>query len=76
MTSLEGLLAGLLDLPETEIDDATGRDTAPEWTSLAHVRVVTGVERAFGVVLTTREITEVTTVGRLRAVLREKGASV
>lgn len=76
MTTLEGLLAEVLDLTEAEIDDGTGRDTAAEWTSLAHVRVVTGVERVFGVVLTTREITEVTTVRRLRAVLREKGVSV
>jgi acyl carrier protein len=76
MISLEGLLAEVLDLPEDDIEDGTGRDTAAEWTSLAHIQVVTAVEGAFGIALTTREISEVTTVGRLREVLREKGVSV
>lgn len=73
MTTLEGVLAEVLDLPEDDIGEETGRDTTAEWTSLAHVQVVTAVEGAFGVTLTTREISEVTTVGRLRAVLRTKG---
>lgn len=76
MTSLEHVLAGVLDLPAEDIGEDTGRDTSAEWTSLAHVRVVTAVEDAYGVALTTREITDVTTVGRLRAVLAAKGVPV
>lgn len=71
--SLESLLADLLEVPRTEIHATTGRDTLAAWTSLAHIRIVNTVEDTYGVTLTTSEIVEATTVGRLAAILRAKG---
>ena len=72
-TPLEALLAELLDLPATEMGDDAGHDTVPEWTSLAHIQIVTAIEEAYNVTLSIQEILDATTIGRLRAVLRMKG---
>ena len=72
-TPLEALLAELLDVPVMQMGDNAGHDTVPEWTSLAHIQIVTAIEEAYDVTLSTQEILHATTIGRLRAVLRMKG---
>ena len=73
VASLEAVIAEVLDLPVTEMEDTAGHDTLPEWTSLAHIQAINAVEETYKVTLSTQEITEATTIGRLRAVLRTRG---
>jgi len=73
--SLESLVAEVLDLPVSEISDTAGHDTLPEWTSLANIQVINAVEEAYDVTLSTQELVEATSVGRLRAVLRTRGVN-
>jgi acyl carrier protein len=72
-TPVETLLAELLGVPEAAITDVTGRANLAEWTSLAHIQVVTAIEEEYRVTLSSREIAEAASVGQLRAVLLAKG---
>ena len=76
MTSLESLLSDVLDVATAEFADDAGRDTLPAWTSLRHIQIVNAVEETYALTLTTYEIQHMTTVGRLREILRAKGISV
>ena len=70
---LPTLLAKVLGVAVAE---DSGRDVLPEWTSLAHIRVVNAVEETYGVVLTTREIEQTSTVAALRALLLGRGVAL
>jgi acyl carrier protein len=73
MSELNALVAGILRLPVDTVDDDTGPATTLAWSSLRHVEIVAGVERAYGVRLSPREARACRSVRRLREVLAEKG---
>lgn len=74
MTDLTDLVAEVLRLPAAEVTEDTGPATTAAWSSLRHVEIVARVEKTYGIRLTAREARTCRTVGRLRAVLAEKGA--
>lgn len=51
-----------LDRPDVRVDMATTKDTLADWDSLAHVRIVVGVENEFGVQLDVEEIETIASV--------------
>jgi acyl carrier protein len=52
-----------LDQPQLRIDMDTAQDDIDSWDSLAHVRLVIGVERTFGIQL---EVDEIETIKSVR----------
>lgn len=52
--------------PEMEANDVDG------WDSLAHVRIMIGIEQAFGIRFATSEITALKNIGALAALVRSK----
>lgn len=46
---LKQLMADVFEVPSTSIGELTTQESLPEWTSLAHLRLVTEMESAFGV---------------------------
>jgi acyl carrier protein len=52
-----------LDQPDLEINMQTVQQDIGQWDSLAHVRLVVGVERAFGVQF---EVAEIENMGSVR----------
>ncbi|MEU9205631.1 acyl carrier protein [Streptomyces sp. NPDC048332] len=73
MSALDRIVAEVLGVEETQIDDATGAATTAEWSSLRHVQIVAAVGREFGVRLTPRQARSCRSVGDLRKLLVEKG---
>jgi acyl carrier protein len=71
----EKLVAEVLDVEPSSLDDATSPASLDRWDSLAHVELITTVEEAYDVVLTTSEMRDAKSLGDLRRILRSKGVA-
>lgn len=71
--SLVEVVAGVLKMPPEEVDDTSAPATVGQWTSLAHLQLVSAVEDAFQVSFTPREIRGITCVGDIRDHLVRRG---
>ena len=69
---LSGLVADTLGLSVDEITDSIGLGNGG-WTSLQHLRIVAAVEDTFAVTFTPRQIRQITSLGRLRELLQDRG---
>lgn len=57
------------------LSDSLSPETAPEWDSLVHMKIIMGCEEEFGVKFTIEETVEGTSVGKLKSVLAAKGVA-
>ncbi|HWM02385.1 MAG TPA: acyl carrier protein [Actinophytocola sp.] len=73
MSSLEKIVAEVLETSRDEIADETGPATTGAWTSLRHVRIIAALGREFDLRITPREARSCRSVGDLRKLLAEKG---
>ncbi|MBV9633380.1 MAG: acyl carrier protein [Methylobacteriaceae bacterium] len=73
MDKIKAVFSEALGIVPGRIEEDSSPDTIREWDSLAAMRLVAGVEEAFGVELSTREILSMRTVAMVRSVLRKKG---
>ncbi|MBL9184511.1 MAG: acyl carrier protein [Verrucomicrobiaceae bacterium] len=53
---LKRVFAQVLGLEEGAISDATAPDNAPQWDSLAHLRLVMAVEEEFGISIPAEQV--------------------
>jgi acyl carrier protein len=74
-TDLKSLFAAVLDVESSSLDDTTSPASLDRWDSLAHVELMTTVEEAYDVILTTGEMRQVDSIGELRRILRSKGVA-
>lgn len=74
-TSVESIVALVLDVDPALLDDSSGRATVDAWDSLAHLNVISAVEETFDVLFSSAEMRELTTVGALRAALVSRGSA-
>jgi acyl carrier protein len=74
--TLEDIFGTVLEVPPAELRDDSSRDEISNWTSLAHITLVTALEEAYGVTFRTDEIPTIQTVGTARRLLRAKGIAV
>lgn len=73
---LEELLAEVLGVERSEIDDETGPEVLESWTSRVHFELITALEEAFGVVFSQADIQAIKTVADARRLLESKGAEL
>jgi acyl carrier protein len=66
-TRLREILSDILDIDPIQIADDFSRDDSSGWDSMAHLRLITAIEQAFGIKFTMKEIEEIRTYGDLRA---------
>jgi acyl carrier protein len=71
--NLESLIGEVLACDPGSLDVNSGRALTDNWDSLAHLGVVSAVEETYGVLLSSAQMRECTTVGRLREFLASKG---
>ena len=69
---IQSIVAEVLELPPSQVDERTGPATEGRWTSLRHLQIINRVRRELAVSLTPREIRSVRTVGDLRRLVGEK----
>jgi len=62
-------MAEVFEVPAESIGAETTQETLPEWTSLAHLRLVTELESAFGVRVTMEQALELTSFSALASLL-------
>jgi len=60
---LAAIFEDVLDLDDPELSEATSGDDIEDWDSLANVRLMVAVEKAFGIELTTDEMADIETLG-------------
>jgi acyl carrier protein len=59
------LLAQVTGVPVSEVGPGFSQETAPAWTSLVHLMLVSQIEQEFAVTLTNDEIRELTSFERI-----------
>lgn len=57
LAKLQDIFCDILDNEDIILENSTTADDIEEWDSLAHVQIVTEVEKVFGVKFTSYEIT-------------------
>lgn len=60
------ILAEILDVSPATLNETFSRDDAPAWDSLAHLRLVTALEEAFGIRFTMKEVGEMNGYATIR----------
>ena len=71
--SLQAVVAQVFEISAEEVTDDLGPATFGQWGSLQHIQIVAGVEQAFGIRLSPREIRSFGTVAELSSILASKG---
>ena len=72
---VEGLLAEVLQMSAADITDDLAMKDVDAWDSLKHMELVVSLEQAFDTQLTFDEIVAMQSVGEIKRVMRERGAS-
>lgn len=70
---IKKILAGILEIPASEIRDGFGPDSCAKWDSFNNLRIVSALEREFAVALSWPEISSMTDFSRIREVLAGHG---
>jgi acyl carrier protein len=64
---IKEVMSEILEVSAGAIDDGFGRDDAPFWDSMNHLRLVSALEEAFGIRFTMKEVGE---MGRFDTIRR------
>ncbi len=69
---IEGLLAEILQIPETTITNDLAMKDVDAWDSLKHMELIVSLEETFGVNLNFDEIVRMQSVREIKRVLNER----
>ena len=72
-TALLTLIAGTFGIPPAEVTEASDMTNTRKWDSLRQVMLMTELETSYGIELSDEEMTEATSVAKIRAVLQAHG---
>lgn len=73
---LKDILAKVLLIDESKVNDKMSRKTVKEWDSMAHLMLVSELESAFEVTMDDDDIMEIQTVADIKKTLQKLGISV
>lgn len=76
INKLNSILARVLQVDETEINDGTSPDTVPAWDSYNVLMLVSELETGFNVHFTMDEVVAVKNAGDIKNALRKHGVEV
>lgn len=71
--SLIELIAGTLAVPPEQVTEESSMENTRKWDSLRHLILMTELETRYGIELSDAEMTEATSVAKIRAVLKTRG---
>ncbi len=69
MTTLQKLIAGALNIPETRVSDDMEMKNTVEWDSLKHMELILAIEQAYSIEFTGDEIADMISVSAIRTAL-------
>ncbi|MBV8716027.1 MAG: acyl carrier protein [Chloroflexi bacterium] len=70
---LRGILAQVLEINESSVDDDTSMETVEEWDSLKQIFLILAIEEQFALSLDEQRAVELVSLPLLRDELREHG---
>jgi len=70
------IVSQVFGVPIEEVNDDSSPDTIASWDSLSHINLVLSLEEEFGVSLSPEDVMEMLSVGLIRTILAERGATV
>ena len=73
---LISLFATTLNISPDTLNDDSSPDTVEQWDSLAAMHLIAALEEEFDIRLSTKEIMKMSSIGRARNVLQEKGVNL
>ena len=73
---IEGLLAEVLQVPVTTINDDLAMKDMEVWDSLKHMELIVTLEETFGLQLTFDDIVAMQSVREIKRVVRERSLQV
>jgi acyl carrier protein len=74
-SSLQALVAQVLEITADEVTDDLGPATSGRWGSLKHIQIVAAVEQAYNIRLSPREIRSFSTFAELSDIVASKEAA-
>ncbi|SIR06944.1 hypothetical protein SAMN05880558_108117 [Aeromonas sp. RU39B] len=69
MMSLEQVFANALGIELATVNDALAYNSIPQWDSVAHMGLIAQLEDAYGMLLDTDDIIDMSSVGKAREIL-------
>ena len=72
---LETIIAHVLAIDETQLNEASNAQNTPNWDSARHIELMLAIESAFQVQFTMPESTGLQNLGDMRRVLQSKGVA-
>src|SRR5262249_13842286 len=73
---LRRLVAEAMDVPALSLSDDSSPETIASWDSHAGMSLIVLLEETYGIAFEAEEIGQLTSVGAIRGVLREKGIAL
>ena len=70
------ILAKILLIEESKINDELSRKTIEEWDSMTHLMLVSELESAFEITMYDDDIIEIQTIADIKKVLKKLGISI
>ncbi|ALP43624.1 acyl carrier protein [Aeromonas schubertii] len=74
--SLEQVFATALGIDADQVTDALTYSTIPQWDSVAHMGLIAQLEDAYGILLDTDDIIDMSSVAKARAILAKYGVAL
>ena len=72
--NVEHVVAEVLQLPSSMINDQLAMQDVDVWDSLKHMELIVSLEETFGLQLNFEEIVTMQSVANIKRVLRDRGA--
>ena len=72
---VEEVVAKVFNLDTTEVTDALSKETIAEWDSMGHLSLITSLEERYKISLAISDAMEMTSVAKIKSVLKNYGIS-
>ncbi|CUS31745.1 acyl carrier protein [Candidatus Nitrospira nitrificans] len=73
--TIEAIVGKVFNLDPWNVTDSSSKDTLAEWDSMGHLSLITSLEEHYKVSLSIADAMEMTSVGKIKAILKGYGIS-
>lgn len=70
---VEEVVAKVFNLDTTDVTDVSSKETIAEWDSMGHLSLITSLEERYKISLAISDAMEMTTVAKIKAILKQYG---
>ncbi|MBN1870847.1 MAG: acyl carrier protein [Candidatus Omnitrophica bacterium] len=65
------IFADVLGIPVEKIDDDLQYNSIPEWDSIAHMALITALDKSFDIMIETEDIIDMSSFGKAKEILQK-----